>query len=167
MPLIRQSAIPIVPALPRLAVQVVHAEDVAAAFVAATTSQTARGAYNVAAEPVLTPVEIGEALHARPVPFPTQLARIVVDVSWRLRLQPTDVGWVDLALGVPLMSTRRARDELGWAPTHDARDAIVEAIEGVRTASGGPSPVLRAVRGPLDQILSAGKALLPKVGGKI
>jgi nucleoside-diphosphate-sugar epimerase len=167
MPLIRRSLLPVVPALPRLAVQIVHAEDVAAAFAAATVRPEAKGAYNVAAEPVLDPATIGEALHARPVPFPAKVARAVVDVSWRLRLQPTDAGWVDLALGVPLMSTEKARRELGWEPQHDARDAVVEAIEGVRTASGGPSPVLRPVRGAVDQIFSGAKALLPRIGGRI
>jgi nucleoside-diphosphate-sugar epimerase len=167
MPLIRRSLLPVVPALRRLAVQVVHAEDLAAAFASAVRTPTATGAYNVAGEPVLTPQEIGEALHARPVPFPVPVARAAVDLSWRLRLQPTDVGWVDLALGVPLMSTEKARTELGWQPRHDAREALVEAIEGVHTASGGPSPVLRAVRGPLDQIVSGAKALLPRIGGRI
>jgi hypothetical protein len=49
----------------------------------------------------------------------------------------------------------------------DARDAVIEAIEGIRTGAGGPSPVLRAVRGPVDQIVSGAKTLLPKVGGKV
>jgi nucleoside-diphosphate-sugar epimerase len=167
MPLVRRSLIPIVPALPRLALQVVHATDVAAAFAAAALTAGARGAYNVADEPVLTSTEIAGALRARPVPFPTAVTRTIVDITWRLRLQPTDVGWVDLALGVPLMSTERARKELGWRPKVDARDAVIEAIEGIQSGSGGPSPVLRAVRGPLDQILSGAKALLPCAGGKI
>ncbi len=167
MPLVRRSMIPVVPALPRLALQVVHADDVAAAFAAAAVTDAARGAYNVAGEPVLTITEIAAALRAKPVPFPTSVARAVVDLTWRLRLQPTDVGWVDLALGVPLMSTERARRDLDWRPKVDARDAVLEAIEGVRTASGGPSPVLRAVRGPVDQIVSGAKSLLPRVGGKI
>lgn len=167
MPLLRRSLIPIVPALPRLALQVIHTDDVAAAFASAALTDTARGAYNVAGEPVLTATEIGGALRARPVPFPTALARGIVDLTWRLRLQPTDVGWVDLALGVPVMSTERARKDLDWRPKVDARDAVIEAIEGIRTAAGGPSPVLRAVRGPVDQIVSAGKGLLPRVGGKL
>jgi nucleoside-diphosphate-sugar epimerase len=167
MPLIRRSLIPVVPALPRLALQVVHATDVAAAFAAAAVTEEARGAYNIAGEPPLTSTEISQALRARPIPFPTALTRGIVDLTWRLRLQPTDVGWVDLALGVPLMSTAKARRDLDWRPKVDARDAILEAIEGVRTASGGPSPVLRAVRGPVDQIVSGAKGLLPRVGGRL
>jgi nucleoside-diphosphate-sugar epimerase len=167
MPLLRRSLIPVVPALPRLVLQVIHADDVAAAFAAATVTDSAHGAYNVAGEPELTPTQLGGVLRAKPVPFPTAVARGIVDLTWRLRLQPTDVGWVDLALGVPLMSTEKARRDLNWRPTIDARDAVIEAIEGIRTAAGGPSPVLRAVRGPVDQILSGAKTLLPRVGGKV
>jgi UDP-glucose 4-epimerase len=167
MPLVRRSLIPVVPALPRLVVQLVHAEDVGEAFAAAALSEGPRGAYNIAGEPVLTVKEIASALNARPISFPTAVARRVVDVTWRLRLQPTDVGWVDLALGVPLMSTERAQQDLGWRPTVDSRDAVIEAIEGIHTGAGGPSPVLRAVRGPLDQLLSGARSLLPRFGGRI
>lgn len=167
MPLLRRSLIPVVPALPRLALQVIHADDVAAAFAAAAVSDRARGAYNVAGEPALTVTEIAGILRAKPVPFPTAVARGIVDLTWRLRLQPTDVGWVDLALGVPLMSTEKARRDLEWRPRIDTRDAVLEAIEGIRTGAGGPSPVLRAVRGPVDQLVSGAKTLLPRVGGKV
>jgi nucleoside-diphosphate-sugar epimerase len=167
MPLLRRSLIPIVPALPRLALQVVHTSDVAAAFVAAALNEQARGGYNIAGEPALTVTEIASALRARPVPFPTALARGIVDLTWRLHLQPTDVGWVDLALGVPLMSTEKARRDLDWRPKVDARDAVIEVIDGIRTTSGGPSPVLRAVRGPVDQIVSGARSLLPRSGGRI
>jgi nucleoside-diphosphate-sugar epimerase len=167
MPLIRRSLIPVVPALPRLALQVVHASDVAAAFGKAALNGAARGAYNVAGEPVLDVEQIANALRARPIPFSTTIARGIVDLTWRLRLQPTDVGWLDLALGVPLMSTEKAQRDLDWHPKVDARDAVLEAIEGIRTGRGGPSPVLRAVRGPLDQLVSGTRSLLPRSGGRI
>lgn len=167
MPLIRRSLIPVVPALPRLALQVVHASDVAAAFGKAALNESARGSYNIAGEPVLDVTQIANALRARPIPFSTTLARGIVDLTWRLRLQPTDVGWLDLALGVPLMSTEKARRDLDWRPKVDARDAVLEAIEGIRTGQGGPSPVLRAVRGPLDQLVSGARSLRPRSGGRI
>ena len=76
-----------------------------------------RGAFNVAAEPVLDAPELARLLDARPVPvYPSALLRAAVDASWKLRLQPTPPGWLDLALGVPIMDTTRARDELGWTP---------------------------------------------------
>jgi hypothetical protein len=63
--------------------------------------------------------------------------------TFRAHLQPTEPGWLDLALGVPIMSTERARRELGWAPQHDACDALEGLLDGLRSGTGGPTPVLR------------------------
>jgi hypothetical protein len=52
------------------------------------------------------------------------------------------VGWLDMALGVPLMDSTRARDELGWQPTHTAGDALLELIDAMRRGDGLPTPPL-------------------------
>jgi UDP-glucose 4-epimerase len=111
---------------------------------------SARGAYNVAADPVLDPDRLGSLLGARPVAVPTAALRRAADLTWRLRLQPSPVGWVDMALGVPLMSTARARDELGWTPRRSAGDALLELLAGMRDRSGADTPPLRPdAGGPL------------------
>ena len=61
--------IPVVPRHPRLRFQAVHADDVADAYRRAILGD-ARGAFNVAAEPVLDGEALGRLLHARPVPVP-------------------------------------------------------------------------------------------------
>ena len=87
---------------------------------------------------------------ARVVPMPSALVRRVVDATWRLRLQPTPAGWVDLALGVPLMDTGRARRELGWEPRTSATDALLELLDGLRDGAELPTPPLaRASSGRL------------------
>ena len=53
---------------------------------------------------------------ARKLPVPRQVLRYAAQVTWRLRLQPSSIGWVDMALNVPLLDSGRARTELGWAP---------------------------------------------------
>lgn len=164
-PVVRPGLIPVVPDLPGLAVQIVHSEDVGRAFARAATTDV-RGAFNVAAEPVLTPRVLGEALHARPVRLPTWLARGIVGLTWKLRMQPTDPGWVELALRVPLMGTGRARTELGWAPAHDARDTLLEALDGVRRGAGRPTPALRAITSPVGQLVGGARSLFPRTGGR-
>ena len=62
--LMRRHLIPIVPALERLRFQAVHSFDVGEAYRRAVTSQ-ARGAFNVAADPVLDPDELARLLRAR------------------------------------------------------------------------------------------------------
>src|SRR2546421_667397 len=64
------------------------------------------------------------------------------DARWRMRLQPSPVGWVDMALSGPLMDTTRAREELGWEPHRTSGDALLDLLHGIRDGSGGDTPPL-------------------------
>jgi len=150
--------LPVIPRLPRLAFQCVHSDDVADAYARAVLSDV-RGAFNVAAEPVLDVERLAEVFGARPVPMPVSVVRGAVDLTWRLRLQPTPAGWVDLALGVPLMDCGRVERELGWRPSRTADDALRELIEGLRKRTGAPTP-------PLDPA-AGGPARLGELAGGI
>ena len=131
-----------VPDIPRLRFQAVHTEDVAEAYRLALHDEGARGAYNLAADPVLDPEVLARTLDARRVKVPARVLRGVAAATWRARLQPTPEGWLDMALGVPLLDSRRARDELGWAPKHEATAALVELLGGLRAGAGYASPPL-------------------------
>lgn len=135
------------PALPlptSLVAQGVHADDVADAFWRAI-ERRAGGAFNLAAEPVLDPVEVARALGvSRTLPLRRQVLRAIVDLTWRLRLQATDPGWIDLATSIPIMSTQRARQDLGWEPVFSSTDALRQVVDGFATDRGLPaSPPLR------------------------
>ena len=139
--LARPSAIPLVPDIRGLRVQAVHADDVAAAYAAAVLGD-ARGAFNVAADPVLDPQALARLLNARLVPVPRAVARAAVAALWRLHVLPIPEGWLDLALSVPLLDTSRARTELGWAPKHRADDTFLELLEGIWAGAGDETPPL-------------------------
>ena len=139
--LIRPRLLPVVPAIPGLRFQAVHSADVGEAYRLAVTKDV-RGAFNIAAEPVLDPPELARALDARPVPVPARVARALADVTWRLRIQPSPPGWLDMALAVPIMDTSRARDELGWNSRHTSVEALVELIEGIGEGEGAETPPL-------------------------
>jgi nucleoside-diphosphate-sugar epimerase len=139
--LVRRSLIPIVPRLERLVFQGVHSHDVGEAYHQAVIRDV-RGAFNIAAEPVLDPDELGRLLDARPVRTPEWALRGAMDVSWRLHLQPSPPGWLDLALGVPLMDVSRARRELGFIAKSGAGDALLELLDGIRRGDGIPTPPL-------------------------
>ena len=148
-PLLRRGLIPIVPALDRLRFQAVHSLDVGEAYHLAVTREV-RGAFNIAAEPVLDPPELGRLLEARPVPVPEKPLRAVVEATWRLRLQPTPPGWLDMALAVPLMDSGRAQRELGWSPTRSAGEALLELIDAMRRGDGvQTAPLAPGGAGPL------------------
>jgi UDP-glucose 4-epimerase len=139
--------LPILP-LPRgFAVQAVHTDDVAEAYALAVTSEV-RGALNVAADPVLDASTLASALGARHVPVPAALVRAAAAATFRLHLQPTEPGWVDLALDTPLMATDRIR-ALGWTPRHTATDALRELLDGIRDRAGTrTAPLHPAGAGP-------------------
>jgi nucleoside-diphosphate-sugar epimerase len=148
-PLVRRSLIPLVPNVDRLVFQAVHSSDVGEAYRLAATGD-ARGAFNIAADPVLDPSTLADALGAKPVPFHAGALRTLADVSWRLHLQPTEPGWLDMARAVPVMDTARARRELGWTPQHGADEALLELLDGIRDGADFPTPPLaRRAGGPL------------------
>lgn len=136
--------IPVVPDVRGVCFQAVHAADLAQAYRLAVLTADAHGAYNVAGEPVLDLRRIAGLLKALPVPVPTGLARAVAALTWRVRLQPTPPGWLDLGVRAPLMDTTRARTELGWAPERTATEAIDELLEGLADAAGDETPPLAA-----------------------
>src|SRR5215216_4254116 len=141
-PLVRPSLLPVLPLPEGLRIQAVHADDVGEAYRLAATDERARGAYNVAADPVLDAGTLGRVLEARPVPVPVGAVRAAADASWRLRLQPTPAGWLDMGMAVPLMDSGRIRRELGWAPRHSAEEALLELLDGIRRRAGAPTPPL-------------------------
>jgi UDP-glucose 4-epimerase len=148
-PLVRRGLIALVPDVPRLRFQAVHSLDVGDAYRRALLADV-HGAFNVAAEPVLDPVVLAEALGARPVPMRAGVLRALVDASWRLHLQPAPPGWIDLALAVPLMDVTRAREELGWEPRFTAVEALLDLIQGLHAGADFPTPPLAgSTSGPL------------------
>jgi UDP-glucose 4-epimerase len=139
--LVRRELIPVVPATRRLVFQAVHSYDVGEAYRLALVGE-ARGPFNIAAEPVLDPAELGRLLGARPVPVPPGVLRAGAAASFKLRLQPSEVGWVDMGLGVPLMDAGRARRELGWEPKRSSGDALLDLFAGMREGAGLDTPPL-------------------------
>ena len=139
--LARPGTLPAVPAIDRLRIQAVHSLDVGQAYRQALVRDV-RGAFNLAAEPVLDPPAVAAVSGSRTVPVPARLLRAAVSASWQLRLQPTSPDWLDLLLDTPLLDAGRARRELDWQPTRTAAEALAEFLQGVADGAGGLTPPL-------------------------
>jgi nucleoside-diphosphate-sugar epimerase len=143
--LARKGAVAVVPDIDGLRFQAVHSLDVGEAYRLAVVGDV-RGAFNVAAEPVLDARTLARALGARVLPLPAGAVRAAMTASWQLRLQPTPPGWLDMGLSVPLMDTTRASEELGWEPRHSSVEAIRDVLSGIAEAEGEPTPPLESAR---------------------
>ncbi|HET7418023.1 MAG TPA: NAD-dependent epimerase/dehydratase family protein [Solirubrobacterales bacterium] len=144
--LVRKRLVPVIPRVPRLRFQAVHSRDVGEAYRQAVVRDVS-GAFNIAAEPEIGVEELCEFFGARSFPLPAGALRGAAQLSWKLRLQPSSPGWIDLALGVPMMDTSRARAELGWEPAVSSLDAFDDLLQGMRHAEGAPTPPLEPTAG--------------------
>jgi nucleoside-diphosphate-sugar epimerase len=140
-PLVHPEWLPVIPIPRGLRTQAVHSLDVGEAYRLAVKSQV-RGAFNIAAEPVLDATTIGRLLGARAVPVSPRLLRSVATATWRARLQPTSPGWLDMGMALPIMDVSRARTELGWQPRFGADESVSELISGLRESAGMHTPPL-------------------------
>jgi UDP-glucose 4-epimerase len=152
-PLLRRGRLPVVPWPSGLRFQALHARDVAEAYRLAVTTD-ARGAFNVAADPVIDHKVVGELLGAMTVPVPGRAARSALTALWRLHVVPAEPALLDLVLSIPLLDTTRIRTELGWAPTVSSVEAMREVLAGMVDHAGGATPTLApdSVSGRIDEV---------------
>jgi UDP-glucose 4-epimerase len=145
-PRLRRALLPVLPRNKRLRGQVIHADDLAEAYLLALRGGQV-GAFNLAADPVLDGRMIAEELGRRSVPVPLPVLRVLRRVFWRLRLLPNDASWLEVVAAVPIMDCSRAARELGWRPQRSATEAFHEVIVGARAGAGAPATPLRLVPG--------------------
>jgi UDP-glucose 4-epimerase len=144
--LVRKQLVPLIPRVPRLRFQAVHSRDVGEAYRQAVVRDV-RGPFNIAADPEIGADELCELFGARSIPLSAGALRAAASLSWKLRMQPSSPGWIDLALGVPMMDSTRAREELGWEPAVTSLEALDDLLTGLRNAEGAPTPPLEPTAG--------------------
>ncbi|WKD56993.1 NAD dependent epimerase/dehydratase family protein [Corynebacterium capitovis DSM 44611] len=142
--LLDAGALPTLPLPKGVRAQAVHSDDIGQAYrLAAVTG--ASGAFNICADDVLGPQELADILdHGKFVELPPALVRGAVAAAHASGAIAADAGWVDMAMGVPMMDNSRAKDVLGWAPTRSAKDAVAEVLKAMSEGAGFDSPSLWA-----------------------
>lgn len=138
----RPERLPVVPKLPGLRFQTVHSDDVGEAYRLAAGSGR-RGAFNIAAEPVVDSAVLAEMFGARVIGLPAAPVRAALAAAWWLHLVPASPDLFDALLRLPIMRTTRAQTELGWQPQWSATAAVEEFVEGLRGIEGAQTAPLR------------------------
>src|SRR5581483_4440053 len=85
------------------------------------------GAYNIAADGVLTVADVIRELGLTPVPIPAALASAAARAAAMippLPFVPPAAEWVEAATHSAIMDTTKAKRELGWRPRHTALEAL-------------------------------------------
>ncbi|MFD0368066.1 SDR family oxidoreductase [Streptomyces sp. NPDC127114] len=143
--LFRPELLPLVPDLEGLRFQVLHTDDAADAYRRALLRDV-RGAFNLAADPVVDAEVLGEMFAARPVKVPASAVRGALATAWRMRAVPASPDLFDAVLRLPLMATDRARRELEWTPARTSVEALEAFLRGVRAGGGDATEPLAGRR---------------------
>lgn len=136
-------SLPLIPLPSSFIFQAVHADDIADAYWR-VVDRRAEGAFNIAADPIITPDLLAGVLGAKRIlDVPVKFIRAVVGLTWAAGLQATDPGWVDMAAGAPVMDTSRAREVLGWEPRWTSLESLQFVLNGMSGGDGvAGSPLL-------------------------
>jgi nucleoside-diphosphate-sugar epimerase len=115
----------LVPALvPVLPVQFVHEQDMGHALLQCVVAAGPPGAYNIAADGMVTAADIARELGVFPLPLPAGPVQAAARAIAALPFLPPVAGWVEAASHPAIMDTTRAKQELGWAPRFTALEAL-------------------------------------------
>src|SRR3954469_10512828 len=109
---------------PGTPLQLVHHDDVAAAIALAATTSAPPGAYNIAADGVLSMSDVAEALGARPFRLPRVAASAASEVIGRLPFVPSALEWLHAGRTSVVMDTTKAKSQLGWEPKYTAAETL-------------------------------------------
>ena len=115
----------LVPALP---LQLVHEADMGQALLRCVVAAGPPGAYNIAADGIITATDVAREVGMLPLPFPVGPAQSAALAIAALPLLPPVAQWVEVASHPAIMDTTRAKRELGWAPRFTALEALRDTL---------------------------------------
>ncbi len=118
-----QGMLPLMPD-PGHPVQLVHHDDVAQAIALSTVGAGEPGAYNLAADGVVTLGDVAKATGTRSVRVPASFATAASAVLKSLPMVPAAAEWVHVARTSVVMDTSRAKETLGWRPEHTSQETL-------------------------------------------
>lgn len=129
--LIGRLPIPVPMLAPSVPLQFIHEADVGRALLACVLRAGPPGAYNIAADGVLTGADIVRELGLAPIPLPGRVVHAAARAAMslpRIPGAPPAADWVEALSHPAIMDTAKARRELHWSPRYTAVQALRETL---------------------------------------
>jgi len=126
--------VPVPAFVPALPLQFVHEQDVGRALRQCVVAAGPPGAYNIAADGILTTADVAREVGVLPLPVPAAPVRAAARALAALPFLPPAAEWVEAASHPAIMDTTRAKQELGWKPRFTALEALRDTLRQ------GPDP---------------------------
>jgi len=117
---------------PEVPVQLVHEADAGQALRQCVVAAGPPGAYNIAADGILTASAIARELGMLPLPVSPAAAHVTARLIAALPFLPPVAQWVEVASHPAIMDTTRAKRELGWVPRFTALETLRDTLESGR-----------------------------------
>jgi len=108
--------VPLPVAVPVMPLQFVHEEDLGRVLLQCVLGAGPPGAYNIAADGILTTADVAREFGLIPLPLPAGPAHLAARAVASLPFLPPAAQWVEAASHPVIMDTTRAKRELGWVP---------------------------------------------------
>jgi nucleoside-diphosphate-sugar epimerase len=116
--------VPVPLLVPDLPIQLIHQDDVGEALLRCVVAAGPPGAYNIAADDVLSALDIAREAGVVPLRLPAGPTYAAARLLAKVPLLPSVAEWVEAASHPAVMDTTRARTELGWTPRYTSREAL-------------------------------------------
>jgi nucleoside-diphosphate-sugar epimerase len=133
---LRPISVPLPALVPALPLQVLHEEDLGRAFLQCVVAAGPPGAYNVAADGVLTGADVAREFGLIPLTLPAGPVQFAARVVAGLPFLPPAAQWVEAASHPAIMDTTRAKRDLGWTPRFTALEAVRDTLSPGSARSG-------------------------------
>jgi nucleoside-diphosphate-sugar epimerase len=116
--------VPLPVVVPHLELQLVHEADVGRALLQCVLGAGPPGAYNIAADGLVTLADIARAVGALPIEVSEKVSRTAARWAAQAPALPAFAEWVEAASHPAVMDATKAKRELGWTPRFTAIEAL-------------------------------------------
>jgi len=127
---IARAPVPLPVLVPVLPLQFVHEADLGQALLLCVVAAGPPGAYNIAADGILSSADVAREFGLIPLPLPAGPARFTARAIAALPFLPPALQWVEAASHPAIMDTSKAKRDLGWFPRFTALEALRDTIGG-------------------------------------